>query len=105
LAALRLFCQSLVKTFALESRIAATLLRHGQGSRRPQICGFFCDRLVTFLLAVGAPLGDVQREVENGLEFARKAKFGYVVDIIIGQLRFIRTLRGLPRASSPASAL
>ena len=56
---------------------------------------YSCDRLVTFLLAAGDPLVDVQREAENGLEFARKAKFGYVVDIIIGQLRFIRTLRGL----------
>jgi tetratricopeptide (TPR) repeat protein len=62
---------------------------------------FSCDRLVTFLLAAGDPLGDVQREAENGLEFARKAKFEYVVDIIIGQLRFIRTLRGLtPSLSS-----
>jgi PAS domain S-box-containing protein len=62
---------------------------------------FFCDRLVTLLLAVGDPLDDVQREAETGLEFARKAKFGYVVDIIIGQLRFIRTLRGLtPSLSS-----
>jgi tetratricopeptide (TPR) repeat protein len=43
----------------------------------------------------------VQREAENGLEFARKAKFGYVVDLIIGQLRLIRTLRGLtPSLSS-----
>jgi hypothetical protein len=43
----------------------------------------------------------VQRETENGLEFARKAKFGYVVDLIIGQLRLIRTLRGLtPSLSS-----
>jgi PAS domain S-box-containing protein len=56
---------------------------------------FSCDRLVTILLAVGDPLGDVQLEAENGIEFARKAEFGYVVDIIIGQLRFIRTLRGL----------
>ncbi|HZD49195.1 MAG TPA: GAF domain-containing protein, partial [Silvibacterium sp.] len=62
---------------------------------------FSCDRLVTFLLAGGDPLGDVEREAEKGLEFARKAKFGYVVDIIIGQLRFIRTLRGLtPSLSS-----
>jgi len=53
------------------------------------------DRLVTLLLAVGDPLDDVQREAERGLEFARKAKFGYVVDIIVGQLSFIRTVRGL----------
>jgi len=56
---------------------------------------YACDRLVTILLAAGDPLGDVQREAETGLEFARKAKFGYIVDIIIGQLRFIRALLGL----------
>src|SRR6516165_6310362 len=53
------------------------------------------DRLVTILLAVGDPLDDVQREAERGLEFARKAKFGFVVDIITGQLKLIQTLRGL----------
>src|SRR5262249_11030182 len=59
------------------------------------------DRRVTFLLATGDPLGNVQREAENGLEFARTTKFAYVADIIIGQLRFIRTLRGLtPSLSS-----
>jgi predicted ATPase/signal transduction histidine kinase len=56
---------------------------------------YCCDRLVTILLAVGDPLADVQREAETRLEFARKAKFGYIVDIIIGQLRFIRALQGL----------
>jgi predicted ATPase/signal transduction histidine kinase len=61
---------------------------------------YSCDRLVTVLLAVGDPLGDVQREAENGLEFARKAKFGYIVDIIIGQLGFIRTLLGLTASLS-----
>ena len=44
------------------------------------------DRLVTLLLAAGDSLGDVQREAENGLEFARKAKIGCVADIITGQL-------------------
>ncbi len=58
------------------------------------------DRLVTILLAAGDPLGDVKREAETGLEFARKAKFGYIVDIIIGQLRFIRTLLGLTASLS-----
>jgi PAS domain S-box-containing protein len=53
------------------------------------------DRLVTILLAAGDPLSDVRREAETGLEFARKANFGYIVDIIIGELRFIRALQGL----------
>ena len=61
---------------------------------------YSCDRLVTFLLAAGDPLGDVQREAENGFEFARKAKFGYIADILDGQLRLIRTLRGLTPAFS-----
>ena len=62
---------------------------------------YSCNNLNTNLLAAGDPLGDVQREAENGLEFARKARFGLVIDIIIGQLRLIRTLRGLtPRFSS-----
>ncbi|MBV8215741.1 MAG: AAA family ATPase [Verrucomicrobia bacterium] len=54
-----------------------------------------CDRLTTVLLAAGAPLVEVQAQAERAIEFARRAKFGYVVDIIVGQLRFIRTLRGL----------
>jgi PAS domain S-box-containing protein len=53
------------------------------------------DRLVTFLLVAGDPLGDVQREAENGFEFAQKAKFGFIADILVGQLGLIRTLRGL----------
>ena len=61
---------------------------------------YACDRLVTLLLAVGDPLSDVQREAENGLEFACKGKFGFVVDIIAGQLALIRTLRGLTSSLS-----
>ncbi|MDB6043840.1 MAG: hypothetical protein JWM63_2391 [Gammaproteobacteria bacterium] len=55
---------------------------------------YCCNNLNTNLLATGDPLGDVQREAENGLEFARKARFGLVIDIITTQLGLIRTLRG-----------
>ena len=51
--------------------------------------------LATHLLASGDPLGDVQREAEKGLEFARKTRFGLIADILTGQLRLIRTLVGL----------
>jgi hypothetical protein len=37
----------------------------------------------------------VQQEAENALAFVQKARFGLIVDIIIGQVGFIRTLRGL----------
>jgi PAS domain S-box-containing protein len=56
---------------------------------------YSCNNLNTNLLASGDPLGEVQREAESGLEFARNARFGLVVDIITGQLGLIRTLRGL----------
>jgi hypothetical protein len=51
--------------------------------------------LNTNLLAAGDPLAEVQREAENGFEFAQKARFGIVIDIITAQLGLIRTLRGL----------
>jgi PAS domain S-box-containing protein len=47
------------------------------------------------LLAAGDPLEDVQRQAEIGLEFAVKARFGIVIDIIRPQIELIRTLRGL----------
>ena len=57
--------------------------------------------LVTNYLACGDPLVEIQREAENRLEFARKIWFGFVVDVITGQLRLVRTLRGLtPNFSS-----
>jgi PAS domain S-box-containing protein len=55
-------------------------------------CG---NQLNTNLLAAGDPLGDVQREAENGLAFAQKARFAFGIDLIAPQLGLIRTLRGL----------
>ena len=54
-----------------------------------------CSNLITNLLAAGDPLADVQREAEEGLEFAEKGRFGHVIDRIAAQLGLIRTLRGL----------
>jgi tetratricopeptide (TPR) repeat protein len=51
--------------------------------------------LNTNLLAVGDPLVGVQLQAERGLEFAQKARFGFVVAKITSQLLLIRTLRGL----------
>jgi PAS domain S-box-containing protein len=56
---------------------------------------YSCNNLNTNLLAAGDPLAEVQREAENGLEFAQKARFGLVIDIIKPQLALIRALRGL----------
>jgi signal transduction histidine kinase len=56
---------------------------------------YYFTTLITDLLVAGEPLEDVQREAENGLEFVQRVKFGLMVDSIIGQLRLVRTLRGL----------
>jgi predicted ATPase len=56
---------------------------------------YSCDNRITNLLASGDPLGDVQREAEAGLDFARQVRFGLVIDRTTTQLRLIRTLRGL----------
>ena len=55
---------------------------------------YSCHHLITNLLAAGDPLSEVQREAENGLEFARKARFGLAIDVLTAQLSLIRTLRG-----------
>jgi PAS domain S-box-containing protein len=59
------------------------------------VAAYSCDALNTNLLAGGDPLPEVQRQAENGLEFARKARFGIMIGHITGQLGLIRSLRGL----------
>jgi len=51
--------------------------------------------LISLLIAAGDPLVAVQSEAENGLNFARKARFSFGFDTIGMLLGFIRTLRGL----------
>ena len=51
--------------------------------------------LVTNLLATGEPLGEIEREADDALDFVRSARFGLISDVIVAQLRLIRTLRGL----------
>jgi predicted ATPase len=87
-----------VNPWSKHFRTSVELLRRSFGTAQEagdlQYAAYSCDRLVTLLLAAGDPLRDVQREAENGLQFARKVKFGYIIDIVIGQLRFIRALLG-----------
>ena len=51
--------------------------------------------LVSIRLTSADPLAEAQREAESALEFGQKARFGPVVDMVTGQLGFIRTVRGL----------
>ncbi|MER9972106.1 ATP-binding protein, partial [Mesorhizobium sp. M0060] len=56
---------------------------------------YSCIDVITNRFASGDPLGEVEREAENGLEFAQKVRFGLAGDCITGQLRLVRMLRGL----------
>jgi PAS domain S-box-containing protein len=51
--------------------------------------------LVSIRLASSDPLDEIQREAESALEFAQKTRFALAVDVVMGQLGFIKTLRGL----------
>jgi PAS domain S-box-containing protein len=53
------------------------------------------DELISNFLTVGDPLAEVQREAEDAFVSVQKARFGLIADIIVGQVGFIRTLRGL----------
>ena len=53
------------------------------------------DQLVTICLAAGDRLAEVQTECENGLAFARRVRFGLVIELCGAQLGLILTLRGL----------
>jgi hypothetical protein len=47
------------------------------------ICGaYYGLHMATNRLMAGDPLAEAQRELENGLAFAQKARFGLAIDII-----------------------
>ena len=53
------------------------------------------NSLTSDFLFAGEPLSEIQEETERGLIYARKVRFGLVVDFIVTQLVLIRMLRGL----------
>ena len=57
--------------------------------------GYNLNLLLLGRLFIGDPLGDVQREAEASLDFARQFRFRLVLDIATAILGFVRTLRGL----------
>jgi PAS domain S-box-containing protein len=71
-----------------------TAFRAGVETSDLGIACYSCNHTVTDLLTGGDLLDEVWRESERGLDFARKAKFRDVIDIIVSQQRFINNMRG-----------
>ena len=92
---------SLVVPWARHARTGRDFLRHAFDTANSigdlTFAAYSCNHLNTNRLACGDVLADVQREAEKGLEFARGARFGLVVDIITVQLQLVRMLRGFTR--------
>jgi PAS domain S-box-containing protein len=57
--------------------------------------GYICFNTNENFLASSDPLIELQREAEQNLAFVEKAQFGFVIDVILSDLAFVRTLRGL----------
>jgi hypothetical protein len=93
---------NLVKPWTKHVRTGRPLVRRAFDTANEMgdltFAAYSCNNLITNLLASGEPLPDIQREAEAGLAFARKIRFGLVIDIITSQLRLILTLRGLTPA-------
>ena len=60
----------------------------------PTFAAYASRTISSALLASGAPLDRVEREAEQGLEFARTVRFGFAADMISAPLALVRTLRG-----------
>jgi len=90
---------NLAKPSPRHARTGYTIARHAfeiaQQAGDLTYAAISCNNLLTQLLASGAPLAEVQREAEAGLDFARRAHFDLVGGLITAQLRLIRTFRGL----------
>ncbi len=94
-------CASFLTPYTKHVRGARELLRRSFQIASTEgdliFAGYSCHNLTENLLTAGDPLPEVQREAERGLEFAQKAQFGQLIDVIASQIGFIRMLRGLTR--------
>jgi tetratricopeptide (TPR) repeat protein len=94
-----LYLANIVMPWTKHVRASRDLLRRGFEAANKigdlTFAAYSCINVNQNLLAAGDPLVEVQREAENGLEFAQKTRFRHVIDIVTAQLGLIRTLRGL----------
>jgi PAS domain S-box-containing protein len=79
-------------TSVIELRRATTRTASERGDLTFACYGM--HQAITYLLMRNDPLDAVWRESEMALDFARRAKFRDVVDLIVSQQRFIASLQG-----------
>jgi PAS domain S-box-containing protein len=88
-------------TSVIELRQAATRTATERGDLTFACYGM--HQSITYLLTRNDPLDTVWRETQMALDFARKAKFRDVVDLIVSQQRFIASMQGLDATFSAFS--
>ncbi|MDB5827570.1 MAG: histidine kinase [Variovorax sp.] len=93
---------SSVWTQPLEQVIALSRAAFKAGAERGDMTAacFACHHTVNDMLVRGDKLEDVEREIEDGLLFVRRAGFRDVVDELVTQQRFVISLRGRTASTS-----
>jgi PAS domain S-box-containing protein len=90
---------SVVVPWTKHARHGRDLVRHAfdvaYGMGDFTYAAYSFTQLITNFLVVGDSLAEAQAEAEKGVEFAKRARVGLVVDIVRSDLQLIRTLRGL----------
>jgi len=80
-------------------RVCCDLLRQGFDAANKigdlTFATFSLDGISKMLLGAGHPLAEVQRESETGLEFAKAARFGVLIDLVTPRIALVRNFRGL----------
>ena len=59
------------------------------------VASYALNNLVTAALALGTPLGDVQRQCEEAVPFVRRAGYPMIEGVLTSQVRLVLSLRGL----------
>ena len=92
-------CFSVAIPLAKHARHSRDLLRHAFDIAYRMgdftYAAYSFTQLVTNFLVLGDSLAETQAEAEKGIEFAKSARVGLVVDILAADLQLIATLRGL----------
>ena len=92
-------CGCAVFPWAQHVRASVPLLRRGLDTALETgdqtYAAYAYANLVPINLTRADALEEVQREAESALELGHKAGFGLAVDMVTGQLAFIRTVRGM----------